>query len=303
MDIYRKNEFEKLLDEKGIKYKVISVGHLKFMEDDIHTKYKEEIIDEKIYNYYLKYFNYTYKDKDDQIKIIITAKPQKISVVNFNYEGKEFKAIIPPTYIHTKNNELCFNILKQSFSYVEKARLPLKLIAAYSGISRYGKNNLTYFPGMGSLVRLDAFWVKYADERDDWDKLRLMEECNHCDRCIKNCPRQCISEHNFIIDAGRCITFYSETEGNFEDNGIPISVMNALIGCMSCQIACPVNQPFLKDREVVGLFNKEETQMILDDTFRKDQDLMTKLKTIDLDENEQVLSRNLRTLMLKNRIL
>jgi hypothetical protein len=30
---------------------------------------------------------------------------------------------------------------------------------------------------------------------------------------------------------------------------------------------------------------------------------MTKLKTIDLNENEQVISRNLRALMIKNKIL
>jgi len=303
MDIYRNKEFEKLLEENGIKYKVISVSHLKFIEDDINAKYKKGIIDEKIYDYYLKYFNYEYKNKDDQLKIIITAKPQKISVAVFKYKKRELKAIIPPTYIHTKNNELCFNILKQSFSYVEKARLPLKLLSAYSGLSVYGKNNITYIPEMGSFVRLDAFLVRYEGERDDWNKIEIMDECNHCDRCIKNCPRHCIPEHNFIIDAGKCITLYSEIEGSFKDNGIPISVINALIGCMRCQIACPVNQPFLKSREVVELFNEEETQMILDDTFRNNQDLMTKLKTIDLNENEPVISRNLRALMIKNKIL
>jgi epoxyqueuosine reductase len=283
MDIYRNKEFEKLLEENGIKYKVISVSHLEFIEDDINAKYKKGIIDEKIYDYYLKYFNYEYKNKDDQFKIIITAKPQKISVVVFKYKKRDLKAIIPPTYIYTKDRELCFNILRQSFSY--------------------GKNNITYIPEMGSFVRLDAFLVRYEGGRDDWNKTEIMDECNRCDRCIKNCPRHCISEHNFIIDAGKCITLYSEIEGSFKDNGIPVSVINALIGCMRCQIACPVNQPFLKSREVVGLFNKEETQMILDDTFRKDQDLMTKLKAIDLNENEQVISRNLRALMIKNKIL
>jgi epoxyqueuosine reductase len=303
MDIYRNKEFEKLLEENGIKYKVMSVSHLEFIEDDINAKYKKGIIDEKIYDYYLKYFNYEYKNKDNQLKIIITAKSQKISVVVFKYKKRDLKAIIPPTYIYTKDRELCFNILRQSFSYVEKARLPLKLLSAYSGLSVYGKNNITYIPEMGSFVRLDAFLVRYEGERDDWNKFEIMDECNYCDRCIKNCPRHCISEHNFIIDAGKCITLYSEIEGSFKDNGIPVSVINALIGCMRCQIACPVNQPFLKSREVVELFNEEETQMILDDTFRNNQDLMTKLKTIDLNENEQVISRNLRALMIKNKIL
>lgn len=296
-------KFEKLLEENRIKHKIISSSHLEFIEDDINAKYKKGIIDEKIYDYYLKYFNYEYKNKDNQLKIIITAKPQKISVVIFKHKKRDLKAIIPPTYIYTKDRELCFNILRQSFSYVEKAHLPLKLLSAYSGLSVYGKNNITYIPEMGSFVRLDAFLVRYEGERDNWNKIEIMEECNHCDRCIKNCPRHCISEHNFIIDAGRCITLYSETKGSFEDNGIPVSVINALIGCMRCQIACPVNQPFLKSREVVELFNEEETQMILDDTFRNNQDLMTKLKTIDLNENEQVISRNLRALMIKNKIL
>jgi epoxyqueuosine reductase len=303
MDIYRNRKFEKLLEENRIKHKIISSSHLEFIEDDINAKYKKGIIDEKIYDYYLKYFNYEYKNKDNQFKIIITAKPQKISVVVFKYKKRDLKAIIPPTYIYTKDRELCFNILRQSFSYVEKARLPLKLLSAYSGLSVYGKNNITYIPEMGSFVRLDAFLVRDEGERDDWNKIEIMDECNHCDRCIKNCPRHCISEHNFIIDAGKCITLYSEIEGSFKDNGIPVSVINALIGCMRCQVACPVNQPFLKIREVVELFNEEETRMILDDTFRNNQGLMTKLKTIDLNENEQVISRNLRALMIKNKIL
>lgn len=44
MDIYRNKEFEKLLEENGIKYKVISVSHLEFIEDDINAKYKKGII-------------------------------------------------------------------------------------------------------------------------------------------------------------------------------------------------------------------------------------------------------------------
>lgn len=305
MSIYGKVKFEKLFEENEIKHKIISTNHLKFVEDDINTKYKKGIINDKIFNYYLKSFDYEYKNKDNQRAIIITAKPKTISVVFFHYKGRKLNAIIPPTYIYTKDWELIYGILKQSFSYVEKVQLPLKLLAAYSGLSWYGKNNIAYFPGMGSFVRLDAFLVKYEGERDNWNKMRIMDECNQCNRCIENCPMHCISEQNFIIDAGKCITLYTypEIEGNFKDNGIPENAINALIGCMRCQGVCPVNRSFLKNREIVESFNEEETQMILDNNFGSNQKLMIKLKKIDMDEYEQVLSRNLKALMIKNKIL
>jgi len=101
----------------------------------------------------------------------------------------------------------------------------------------------------------------------------------------------------FIIKAGQCLTFYNEFEGDFQKKNVPDTAHNALIGCLRCQLVCPVNRPFTKKREIVETFNEEETALIMNDTFHGSPGILEKLKNIDMIEYENVLSRNLNVLL------
>jgi epoxyqueuosine reductase len=163
---------------------------------------------------------------------------------------------------------------------------------------QYGRNNITYIPGMGSFQRLVAFYSDCPIERDDWQELKIMRACETCFKCLENCPTQCISTDRFLIHAENCLTWLNESEGDFPDWVKP-DWHNALIGCMRCQLICPVNKTQIKKVADGPAFSEEETGFILNKTsFETLQEVTReKLARISADDWYEVLARNLNLLM------
>jgi epoxyqueuosine reductase QueG len=95
------------------------------------------------------------------------------------------------------------------------ARVPLKLLAARSGLGLYGRNNLIFVDGMGSYNLLYAFLTDYQFPEDNWTNLSVLDRCHRCDHCDRICPTVCISRSNFGINIDKCITLYNENPGEF----------------------------------------------------------------------------------------
>ena len=123
--------------------------------------------------------------------------------------------------------------------------LHLKLLAVRSGLGRYGRNNICYVDDMGSFIALYAFFTDYAFETDSWNEIKMMDICQNCKICRKQCPSGAIREEEFVIDAGMCVTLYNEVEGEFP-TWLPHNAHNALMGCMKCQAPCPANREPIK---------------------------------------------------------
>jgi len=293
-------ELTRNFNKYGAKYKILSTVHIQELKKEVEYLYVSGKINHNIYKDYLKAFHFKVPENfNDAQSIIIIAIPQRISLVTFQLDNKKIKIIIPPTYIYRKIREQCNDILSEVFGNnikFSRALLPLKLIAVHSGLGRYGKNNLCYIDGMGSFARLEAFYIEHKCDCDEWQNTELLQECRVCNRCVNNCPTKCISDDEFVINAGRCLTYFNEAEKDFPEY-IDKSMHNALVGCIKCQSVCPVNYPYLKEKFIVESFDKEETFLIMNGNLKESKSLTSRLKQLDMDEYQDVLRRNLKALI------
>jgi len=180
-------------------------------------------------------------------------------------------------------------------------RVPLKLLAARSGLGRYGRNNLIYVDKMGSFNLLYAFLTDYPFPEDNWSALEIEIACRHCHRCDHICPTNCMSRRSFAIDIDKCITLYNENAGEFP-NWIHSSMHNALMGCMECQFPCPVNEWVGGVSGSLEDVSEDETRKILAGTPDEAllQSLHRKLRGFPADDSRELfptLTRNLGVLI------
>jgi epoxyqueuosine reductase len=125
-----------------------------------------------------------------------------------------------------------------------------------------------------------------------------MKECDSCKACLNACPTRAIVPDRFLIHAERCITFLNEGTEEFPEWLDP-SWHNSLVGCMRCQLVCPVNKRFVKWVEEGETFNAAETEIILSGVplDRIPPDTADKLNRSYMAEYLDVLPRNLRALL------
>jgi epoxyqueuosine reductase len=292
------------------KYKAVSVDHLKELQDDIDKLYREDKLSHnEVYRSYIENKRFQVPENLPNAKsIIILAIFTKLALINFNFEGKKRQIMIPPQYyddgleLEDIKTLVKNKIIKQQGYKIEMTNsMHLKLLAVRSGLGKYGKNNLCYVDEMGSFISLYGFFTDFEFKQDNWTDIKMMDQCNTCTICMKNCPNGCIREDNFVIDAGRCLPLFNEIQGTFPD-WLDDSAHNALIGCMRCQLPCPadhqvINQPvFLED------LTEQETNMILNGRIETNllNSLCKKLKMFapeNSDSRFPVIQRNLKALI------
>ncbi|MFZ3386646.1 MAG: 4Fe-4S double cluster binding domain-containing protein, partial [Candidatus Hydromicrobium sp.] len=268
--------------------------------------YKNKYIDERIFKLYLNNFSYNTADDSFKLKsIIIVAAPRPQHRLYFNMENKRFPVIVPPVYIEQKKtNQKIKAILDWYLSgtgyMVKTSRLPEKLLAAYSGLSRYGKNNISYARDFGSFFHLTSFFSNISCDYENWYEKKELEDCLDCKACLKNCPTGAITTKRFLLHAERCLTFFNEEPGDFPAWVKPES-HNCLVGCMKCQIICPYNEPFINWIEDAGEFTAEETEILLQNlpAEKLPSSIIEKLNFLDLQGYVGVIPRNLMALLKK----
>jgi epoxyqueuosine reductase len=287
------------------KFRTVSITHLAEVQDAVGNLVRQGMISEKLHSAW-----HFYKDNNTGLPeaktIIIVAMPQYITRVSFRWQGKDYYGIVPPTYFTQTDDSCTEAILKEALEVagykMAKARLPLKTLAVRSGLAKYGRNNITYVPGMGSFHRLIVFNTDYPGTEDNWREPEMMKACQNCALCRDNCPTGSITSERFLIYAEKCLTHFNEYDLN-----LPFWLRpewhNALIGCMSCQSVCPVNKPYLKKIENGPVFSEEETELILNRTpiEKLGDETRQKLDRIDYDEIYTVMGRNLRLLIEQQR--
>jgi epoxyqueuosine reductase len=292
------------LQKAGYKAKVVSITHLSELQEDIDKFHRQGLLDKQLSDSYLRFQYGIPEDLPKANTIFIIAVPQAITRARFTWQGTTYEADIPPTYIgktdDTRVNDLLTSLLKPAGYRIERALLPVKTLAVRSGLTQYGRNNITYIPGMGSFQRLVAFYADCPIDRDDWQELKVMRACETCFKCLENCPTQCISTDRFLIHAENCLTWLNESEGDFP-NWVKPDWHNALIGCMRCQLICPVNKTQIKKVADGPEFSEKETGLLLQKTpFDKlAEETHEKLVSISADDWYDVLARNL-DLLMKN---
>lgn len=290
------------LQKAGYKARIVSVSYLPDLKEDIDELHRQGLLDKQLSRDYLQFEYNVSTILPPARSLFVIAIPQPITRAKFEWQGKTYDADIPPTYIgetdDAKVKDLLTSVLRPAGYKLERAKLPVKTLAVRSGLAQYGRNNITYVPGIGSFHRLVAFYSDYPIEVDNWQELKKMKSCENCFKCLENCPTQCITPDRFLIHAENCLTWQNERERNFP-TWVKPDWHNSLIGCMRCQLICPVNKaqikkvvdgPQFSEDETVSILNKKPLNTLSDETRQK-------LIEISADNWYEVLTRNLKALM------
>jgi epoxyqueuosine reductase len=301
------------LTQRGYKGRIVSIQHLGDLQEEIEGRCKEGLFDQELYQTYLAAFTFCPPDSLPEARsIIVVAVPQPQTGVTFTWIGERVRFIIPPTYFErgTENGvrELLARVLEPAGYRVAEAVLPKKLLAVRSGLAAYGKNNISYVPGMGSFYGLVAVYSDLPAQEDHWREPRMMESCRNCSACLRHCPVGAIpsaplrtgTSERFLLRAERCITFHNEKPGDVPFPAwIDPSWHNCLIGCLHCQRVCPQNREFLHWVEERVEFSQEETALLLQGVALDQLPPATvkKLEQSDVIKLLDVLPRNLGVLL------
>jgi epoxyqueuosine reductase len=180
------------------------------------------------------------------------------------------------------------------------ALLPVKTLATSCGLAEYGRNNITYVPGMGSFHRLVAVFTDLPADEDTWQEPKRLAACDRCRACREACPTAAIGDDRFLLHAELCLTFWNEKPGDVQfPSWINPAWHNCLVGCMRCQDVCPENRAVLGNIEPTTEFSEAETELLLAGTGFANLSAATrrKLEEHDLAAALESFPRNLNALL------
>jgi epoxyqueuosine reductase len=290
------------LKELGYQAQTVSIEHLHLLQKQIDEQRSQELLDNQFSQERLAWLRFQIPEslpKAQSVIVVAVPRPQTRAV--FTWNGIRRPLILPPTYTAYKSiteqvqNSLA-KLLSEKGYNVTRTALPLKLLAARSGLVRYGRNNICYASGMGSFLQLVAVYSDMPCEEDSWQEATMLQACEECELCRRACPTGAIPSDRFLLRAERCISYHNEKKGDVPfPSWMDASWHNCLEGCMRCQRACPLNKQFLdwvgKEEE----FSEEETALLLDGISRDklSEETVGKLVHLDILDDLGILPRNL----------
>jgi epoxyqueuosine reductase len=238
---------------------------------------------------------------------VVVATPTPQVRLTFHDGGRTVAAPLGPGYVDRygvleRVKALAAEVLGSSGHRTAPVVLPKKLLAARTGLGRYGRNNLLYVEGMGSFHRLTAFATD-APCPDDapWEEAQLLGRCETCTACLRTCPTGAIGGDRFLLHAERCLAFFNEKPFPFPAWLDP-AWHECLVGCMTCQRRCPENRTRRDELEDAATFSEEETAALLAACGPEELPaaLRERLAALALLPYLPVLARNLRALVYRN---
>ncbi len=290
------------LKEHGFKGQVLSIQHLDDLRNDIEKRHTQGDFDEEFYQEALSFFSFRPpSDFPNATFLIVVAIPRPQTKVNFTWNEKTLTLTLPPIYTNFREiprqvGKILTKVLAPEGYSVAPARLPHKLLAVRSGLAKYGRNNISYIPGMGSFFQLATFYSDLPCQKDTWLEPCMLDRCQNCKICLTKCPTGAITSEQFMIRAERCLTFHNERPSTYPfPSWVKQSDHNSLVGCMLCQQYCPENEKFLECVESNIEFSHEETSMFLKGSLYEQLPATTikKIEKLGLVEYFETLSRNL----------
>jgi epoxyqueuosine reductase len=299
-------ELYSALEESGYQGCIVPVRHISDLRTRLEDSHRQALFDEELYQERLTGFVFSPSDNLREAQsILIVAYPHPQTRVTFAWNGKMVQLIVPPTYLYDTEGDqriqdLLAGILEPIGFHVTEAFLPKKLLAVCSGLGAYGKNNICYVDGMGSFVRLAAFYSDFPCVEDSWREPQMMDACQKCSACVNNCPTGAITSDHFLLRAERCITYLNEKPGHVPFPAwLDPSWHNCLVGCMTCQRICPKNKGYLNKVEDGGTFSQEETELLIKGGALDQLPavLAKKIEQFDLVDFVDIFPRNLRVLL------
>ncbi len=297
-------ELQQYWTERGYQGRVVSIEHLHELRQAIEQAHDRGVFDEIFFQEELSGFSFSPPEElPEPTSLMVAAVPVPQTRLVFTWQGKAQEINLPPTYARYRARSRSTvddlaSFLAARGHRVAAAEIPLKLLAVCSGLAEYGKNNISYVPGMGSFLQLVGCFSDLPCPQDGWREAKMMDRCETCQACLRTCPTQAISGGRFLLHAERCLTFHNERVNEFP-SWIDPSWHNSLIGCMDCQRVCPENKSFLPWIEEGAAFSEDETALFLQSSALEQLPEATadKVKQLGLSEDLNILSRNLRAIL------
>jgi len=296
----RIEKFYRMIEDRGWKCRVIPSRHLSDLREVILGYYEQGLIDKELFRDQLNFLSFDPPaDLPDARSIIILAVPTPQMRIGFRWQGKTVPVVIPPTYVSYTPRTLgvltvLTSWLKENGYLLANQQLPLKTLAVRSGLAHYGRNNICYVEEMGSFLQLAGAFSDMPCDDDPWQEPKMIDRCNTCTACLRNCPTKAISKDRFLIRAELCLTYHNEASGDYPD-WINPSWHHCLVGCMRCQSVCPENKNLINWFEDHSEFTEQETDFLLRCVPLENLPSVTvsKLKSLEINENYRNLCRNL----------
>lgn len=290
----------KKIEERRWMGRIVPIDHLTDLREAINSRCGHGLIDEALFRDQLTVFSFDPPfDLRSARSILIVAVPTPQMRIVFRWRGEPLPLIVPPTYVsYTPRTNAVQDVLqkwlREDGYHLSRPRLPLKTLAVRSGLATYGRNNITFVPGMGSFLQLVGAFTDLPCDSDPWRLPKALDRCGSCVACMRHCPTGAITEDRFLLHAERCLTYHNEAAADFP-NWIDPAWHHCLIGCMRCQTACPENKAFLEWFEDRGEFSEQETALFIRRVplARLPAKTADKLKSLEINEDYRLLCRNL----------
>ena len=290
------------LRERGFRARIVSVFHLQELQKEIESLRSHALLDSQFYKDRLARFNFQVPEdlpKAQSLMVVAVPRPQTRAI--FTWNGQRRALILPPTYtayddITKQIGDFAAKILGEKGYKSTGTALPLKLLAARSGLGQYGRNNICYVSGLGSFLQLVAVYSDMPCEEDSWQEATMMKSCEECELCRRACPTGAISSDRFLLRAERCIVYHNEKKGDVPfPEWMATSWHNCIVGCMRCQRVCPQNKGVIQWTGEEEEFSERETAQLLEGVTqdRLPATTLRKLQRLSLVDYFDSLSRNL----------
>jgi len=229
--------------------------------------------------------------------IIIAAVGFELCNAIFSYEGKTVTSVVD---LGVTEEEVVKELSQgNNYHFFFDYWLPQKRLAVRSGLAEYGRNNICYVEGMGSLITLFAFISDMpCDKEYTWREVKNMDICEKCNMCLNNCPTGAILADRFLIDNEKCLTSFNEFGTDPFPDTVPKSAHHRVVGCSRCQQMCPGNKERFENITESVKFSEEETTLLLSGTKYEDlpKELSEKIDYCRLKWLYPSIQRNLKAL-------
>lgn len=295
----------KYLETHGCYGRFVSIDHLEDLRDEIRELRDSDQLDHDFYVEWLKsrVDPKTPRGMGKAKSILVAAIPSPALRVSFEWRGQVLGLTVPPTYnSYVSTSNRAWRLLKEALApkryWIARAILPMKLLAVRSGLARYGRNNITYIPKLGSFYTLTALYTDYISPEYHWHEREMLEKCSTCRACQKACPTGAIGTDRVLLHAERCLPRHNELPSSRQfPSWINPRAHNSLIGCMVCQKVCPYDRDVIGWYANRGRFSEAETEYLLRGKFSgaKARALDKRLKRAGLDLT--IFPRNLKVLL------
>jgi len=243
------------------------------------------------------------KDIDTFSSVILVAIPRPAHRLRFQTFKNSIETIIPPTYVNYRklNTDILLDIMK--FMEVNKKVFRifdsyLKTLAVHTGLSQFGRNNITYndkygsyfqLVGIGLLEEIEGFSPSASQPKNQLD------QCYRCSACLNHCPTNAIRNDRFLINAHKCLSNLNIKPGTINKLSKIEPGYFCIVGCLDCQEICPANKGKLRWEDIPVEFSFKETETILSGNDAHGYELWcNKMNAFELSTSYGIVARNLR---------